>query len=173
MVDIETIDTKPTAAILSIAAVRFDALSRGQNVSTKEILIDLDSCFGAGLTHDDGTIAWWGRQNEAVKFKAFEAGPRLLLADALADLTSFMAGSSRIWCQGMNFDAPILENAYRAVGLNIPWNYWQWRDSRTLLSFYSDLPKKDKNAHDAVYDATWQAEMVQLCIKKIGLENLR
>jgi hypothetical protein len=173
MVDIETVDTKTTAAIVSIAAVRFDALGRGDNMQTLELLIDLDDCFAAGLTYDDGTIAWWSNQTEAVKYKAFEAGPRLKLADALVELRTFVAGSTRLWCQGMNFDTPILENAYRAAKVNIPWNYWQWRDSRTLLSFFRDLPKKDKNAHDALYDATWQAKMVQHCLKKLELEDIR
>lgn len=171
MVDIETVGTAHNAAILSIAAVRFDSLSRSDSIKTLEILIDVDSCFNAGLSWDEGTIKWWSQQSKEIQFKAFEQQPRISLTEALDQLSHFVSGSSRLWCQGMNFDPVILESAYIATDKFLPWKYWQWRDSRTLMSMFRNLPKKDSNAHDALYDAVWQAKIVQDCIKRLGVEE--
>lgn len=171
MIDIETVGTSHNAAILSMAAVRFDSLSRSDKLETLELLIDLDSCFQVGLVYDEGTLSWWKRQSTEVQFKAFEQQPRVSIHDALDDLSKFVSGSSRFWCQGMNFDPVILESAYIATNKFLPWKYWQWRDSRTLMTLISDLPKKDGSAHDALYDAVWQAKIVQTCLQKLQIEN--
>lgn len=171
MVDIETVGTAHNSAILSIAAVRFDSLSRSNRIETLELLIDVDSCFQAGLSWDEGTMKWWSKQSPEAQFKAFDQQPRLDLSSALDQLTQFISNSSRLWCQGMNFDPVILESAYIATGKFLPWKYWQWRDSRTLMSMLQDLPKKDGTAHDALYDAVWQAKIVQECIKRLGIEE--
>lgn len=173
MVDIETIATSNNAAIITIAAVRFDALNRTDHMETLELLVDADDCINQGFDVDEATLVWWGKQSPEAQFAAFEKGPRKTLAQALAELSRFVFTCDRIWCQGMNFDPIILENAYRKLSQPIPWMYWKWRDSRTLLSLVSDLPKKDSRAHDAVYDAVWQAQMVQRVLQNLNVERIR
>lgn len=174
MVDIETVATSNNAAIITIAAVRFDALNSDKEMKTLELLIDVEDAINNWkLDVDSGTIEWWGKQSKEAQYAAFEKGPRITLDVALSSLAKFVGGSSRLWCQGMNFDPVILDNAYRAVGQPSPWMYYNWRDSRTLLSFFNDLPKKSGTAHNAVDDAVWQAEMVQHCLKKLNVEYLR
>lgn len=173
MVDIETIATTPNSAIITIAAVRFDALSRADNWDTLELLVDADDCIGRGFDVDTNTLEWWGRQSPEAQFAAFEKGPRVPLDQALAQLSKFVFSAERLWCQGMNFDPVILENAYQKLGQTIPWSYWKWRDSRTLLSLMPDPPKKDNRAHDAVYDAVWQSQRVQEVLKSLKVERIR
>ena len=174
MIDIETIATSTNAAIITIAAVRFDALNADKAMQTLELLIDVDNAIDVWkLDVDPGTIDWWGKQSKAAQYAAFEKGPRLTLDDALAKLSKFVGGATRLWCQGMNFDPVILDNAYRAVGQPSPWMYYSWRDSRTIMSLFTDLPKKSGTAHNAVDDAIWQAEMVQTCLNRLNVEKLR
>lgn len=173
MVDIETIATSNNAAIITIAAVRFDALGRSDKMETLELLIDADDCISRGFDVDESTLTWWAKQSPEAQFSAFEKTPRTTLDQALSELSKFVFTCDRIWCQGMNFDPVILENAYRKLGQPIPWMYWKWRDSRTLLSLLPDLPKKDNRAHDAVYDAIWQAQMVQQVLQTLHVERIR
>jgi hypothetical protein len=173
MIDIETIATTPNSAIITIAAVRFDALARTDKMETLELLIDVDDCMGRGFDVDPNTLDWWGKQSPEAQYAAFEKGPRLLLPDALTSLSRFVFNTQRLWCQGMNFDPVILENAYRKIGQTVPWMYWKWRDSRTLLSLLAELPKKDSRAHDAVYDAVWQAKLVQQVLQTLKVEGIR
>lgn len=173
MIDIETLGTQPGSAILSIAAVRFDALHRSDTIVEFETLVDPDDCLAKwNLTYDEGTIEWWERQAPEVRAKAFESGPRVTLPEALQQLSEFVATANRLWCQGMNFDPPLLEAAYTVCGMPRPWHYWQWRDSRTLLSFVPTVPAKGKGAHDALYDVKWQATQVQYCLKQLGVRTL-
>lgn len=173
MIDIETIGAIPGSAILSIAAVRFDALARSDQTIEFEVLIDPDDCLvNHNMTYEQVTLEWWEKQTPEVRYTAFEKGPRVTLAQALEQLAHFTSGSSRLWCQGMNFDPPLLEAAYHICGMPRPWDYWQWRDSRTLLSFVPTVPAKGKGAHDALYDVKWQAEQVQYCLKQLGVRTL-
>jgi len=173
MIDIETIATTPNSAIITIAAVRFDSLGRSDRMETLELLIDADDCISQGFDVDEGTLEWWGKQSPEAQYAAFEKGPRLALSHALDSLSKFVFSADRLWCQGMNFDPVILENAYQKFGKPVPWMYWKWRDSRTVLSLIQDLPKKDSQAHDAVYDAVWQAKCVQDVLQTLKVERIR
>ena len=67
-----------------------------------------------------------------------------------------------VWCNGMNFDLPILENAFQAVGARTPWSYYNGRDYRTLKGMFpkelvNRLRVKPTVAHDALDDARAQA----------------
>lgn len=55
MLDLETMDTKPTAAITEIGAVRFD---NEKILSRFRIKVDLQSCIDLGLTVSGSTIMW-------------------------------------------------------------------------------------------------------------------
>jgi hypothetical protein len=81
-------------------------------------------------------------------------------------------GANCIWAQGPVFDIVILENLYRQLGKPAPWNYWQIRDSRTLLSTYGD--PRDKNSaglHNALADCVSQAQAVQIIFAQTGAKK--
>lgn len=70
MIDIETLGTKPGAAILSIGAVMFSATGLGETFYTP---VSLKSCTDIGLTVDPDTVAWWMQQSEEARQAAFQA----------------------------------------------------------------------------------------------------
>ena len=60
----------------------------------------------------------------------------------------------------------LLENMWKRFGLSPPWKYWNVRDSRTVFDEYDfnyrDVPQPNNMVmHDALYDAAWDAYMLQ------------
>lgn len=174
MIDIETLSTVTDAAILSIAAVKFDPFNpTEQNYEEFQCFIDIEDCKAKGLTISEDTMAWWETQPPEVKKLNFESEPRLKLSDALSQLTSFCRGVKRYWCQGMNFDPVVLESAYKRVDMKPEWKFWEWRDSRTVsrLVHFTNLPKKPKTAHTAIEDCNYQIQIVQMVFEKFGIRH--
>lgn len=176
MIDIETLATEPGAVILSIAAVKFDPfddyLKKGTRLGdlpTLNLLVDIDSQQDRVINND--TVDWWSKQSDVVQESIF--GPdhvRFTLGEALDQLHKFFWNSGgRIWAQGTQFDITILEHAYRSVDRTPPWQYWQARDSRTLLDLVAvDLPPA---THDAVEDCYRQIVGVQKALFHLGVEK--
>ncbi len=55
MIDIETVSTRPDAAIMAIGACKF-AISSGEIGETFYCAVDLDSCFRLGMVADGDTL---------------------------------------------------------------------------------------------------------------------
>lgn len=62
MIDLETMDNKPTSAIASIGAVFFDP-ETGEMGEQFYQRVSLGSCVGHGLTMGSETVLWWMRQD--------------------------------------------------------------------------------------------------------------
>jgi hypothetical protein len=158
IIDIETLSTLPNAIILTIGAIkfnRFEKLKEFDDYETLYMRINIESCKKVGLKSESDTIKWWKEQNKNVKYEAINNPDRKSLEEALHELSKFVANSQYIWSQG-SFDSVILENAYRACSIDIPWKFWNIRDSRTLFDIAKiDLKmieyKKD-SAHNALID---------------------
>lgn len=167
MLDLETLATQPNAAILSIAAVRFDAFEDYEakkipleNLETFHVLVDIDQ---QNRYIDANTLDWWGRQDQSIIDRVFASENRLPLNTALDQLRKFVAQSRRIWCQGTDFDVSILADAYRQINSSLPWEYWRSRDSRTIMDLVNiELPKA---THDALEDCLRQIVGVQKALK--------
>lgn len=157
MVDTETLGTTPGSAILSIGAVMFGPAGLG---ATFYAPVLLQSCMDFGLTVDPNTITWWMSQSDQARAAAFRADasplPRVLL-----DFSAWFIAQNalRPWCQGANFDAPLLEAAYKACSLPVPWKFWNVRDTRTLYELAGVKVDRSKGTyHNALDDAKAQAE---------------
>ena len=66
MVDLETLDTKYSATILTLGAVKFDPFS---DAPMKELYlrVDIDSQDKLGCTVSDSTLEWWANQATDIK----------------------------------------------------------------------------------------------------------
>ena len=144
MVDLETLDTVPTAAIIAIGAVAFDPEGDGlpplaemsEAIGKFYIRVSLDSCLRNGLTVDGSTVSWWLRQENDARQEAAAA------VDGGVDLSSALwsfrhwyqrVRPIRVWGNGSSFDISILEHAYRRVHSRPPWDYKAVRDMRTRM----------------------------------------
>jgi hypothetical protein len=172
MVDLETFGQNPGCAILSLAAVCFWRAGRPEQTPRPNFACNIDpvDCQRRGLLVDAATALWWLKQNPAARANA-TAVPRTL-DDALGALTSWLysltpEGSNlRIWGNGASFDPPILEAAYRACGLQIPWRYHQQRCYRTLAALH-DLGRPETTAHQALLDADDQSTRATTALQSL------
>jgi hypothetical protein len=169
MIDLETLDTSPSAVILTIGAVKFD---RTRIADELYIRLDVDEQINRNRTVDDGTVKWWSTQPESIQNEALGEHDRMAVADAIQTINRFIVGADCIWGQGYGFDMTILENIYQQYGHNKPWNFWNLRDSRTVFKLMPTdpvavIPKVA--AHNALADAHHQAQCLQWCYKQLGV----
>lgn len=162
MLDLETMGTGPQAAIVAIGAVEFDreAGLLGERFYTT---VDLVSACAVGGQIDPATVIWWMRQSEEARAAIDVAGTNI--APALASFSGWLRARDdlskvRIWGNGANFDNVILASAYRAIGVTVPWKFWNDRCYRTWKSEHADCaaPPRKGTHHNALDDAVFQAE---------------
>jgi hypothetical protein len=175
MLDIETLSTRPWSVILTLGAVKFSPWD--EDVDTESGLYirpDVDEQLTMDRHVQDETVIWWGTQPEDVREEALGTDGRISINEMLDQLNRFLVGADNIWCQGPAFDIVILENLYRQLNLPCPWQFWQIRDSRTLLSTHGDPRDKNKaGLHNALEDAVSQAQAVQTVFKQCGITEKR
>ena len=156
MVDLETADNVPTAAVVAIGAVVFAGPNRGV---TFYAAVDLQSCLSAGLTMSAGTMDWWGRQSAEAR-AVFDDPQRLGILEALQAFHRFVSPLSepKVWGNGASFDNAILSNAYRACGVPLPWKFWNDRCYRTAAARIPQKRRQQGTHHNALDDAISQAD---------------
>ena len=173
MIDIEGLDVVSSSTILTIGAQLFDPFGMG-------LPAESDTSFYARIvlesqtnrTVDDNTLAWWGIQPQAAQDEAFAEDNRIELADALHSLTKITRKAKHVWCNGLNYDIPILDHAYRELGLPTPWMYNTVRDCRTIYSMVPDLDMPP-TSHHALDDCWRQIALLQVCFEKLGVTQIR
>lgn len=166
MIDLETLDNAPTAAIASIGAVWFEP--RGSRLgNTFHMHVDLEDCQRHGLTLGADTVLWWLKQSAEAQAALVHgqagAAPLVTALEALhAFITVGAEDAAEIWCNGASFDLPILAHAYRAIRWQTPWPFWRERDLRTLKGLHPEQRlERTGLAHHALDDAIHQARLVQ------------
>jgi hypothetical protein len=171
MIDLETLDTSPSATVLTLGAVKFDPYTAIEPYAELYIKVDIDEQDRLGRTVSDSTIQWWGSQDAAIQEEAFNPDNRVSVEQTLDQLNKWIVGVDQIWAQGYGFDITMLEDMYRKAGRPIPWNFWQVRDSRTLLGILKVDPRKkmQQNLHNALEDSRWQAKAVQVAYRDLGV----
>jgi hypothetical protein len=169
MIDLETMSTKPNAAILSIGAVvmNLDCLLIEDQFYQN---IELSSCVEAGLHESVATRDWWAKPENreardtltknAVSLRyGLEAFQNWVFKDSSDDCYEWHVNSIRPWGNGASFDLVILESAYEAVGFQAPWKFYNHMCFRTMKNQYPLVPKPPRSGlkHNALDDAVTQA----------------
>ena len=185
MLDIETLSTESNAKILSIAAIKFnrDDICTTSILKDKELsfyrkieLSSYDSYEDNKFHVDPKTVDWWRAQQADVRDEAVGGENRDPIKLVLLELSAFFGKCEKVWANGSCFDCVIIENAFKTVGLNSPWKFWNVRDCRTIYDLANVSLKniekiypecKDFPAHHALYDAYKQTLIVQLAVRKL------
>jgi hypothetical protein len=156
MVDLETMDSKPTSAITAIGAVIFNPTT-GEYGDKFYTRVDLQSSMDAGLSVSGSTFNWWLTQSEDARKEIVKQG--VPLKNALYDFAQFFPhGNMKVWGNGASFDNAILQNAFANQKMLLPWKFWNDRCYRTIKSMNTDIPFViDGTAHNALDDAVSQA----------------
>jgi len=165
MVDLETLDTTPDAAVASIGAQAFTV--EGMCGDSVEWVVDLPEQDRLGRRIGAGTVRWWMQQSDAAR-AVFQA-PTLAVADALAGFTRYVgdvAGDRKtavLWGNGADFDLVILRSLYDSAGIVPPWEFYNNRCFRTLKNLMRKTYKATQPVptglvkHSAKDDARGQA----------------
>lgn len=166
MIDLETMDTASTAAIVSIGAVKFDKDGISDEFYT---VIDLADCVQHGLTMSPSTVQWW--INQPNKSDTFDGNKSELLPSSLLKFSGWIPDNARVWGNGSEFDNVILRNAYNACSLPVPWKYYNNCCYRTLKNLAQHI-KLDRRGvhHNALDDAKSQAIHLIEIAKELGIE---
>lgn len=164
MIDFETLALTPDATVLSLGACAFTQLDG--IVESKHW--NFDEVGQGDRFIDPNTMAWWDKQ----KIENYEAWKAVFEPETVHTLKEvmqqFIAWTEElgpvhaIWCRGMDFDIPIMQNILNQVELKAPWPYWAKGDTRTAQIGRSisddEKPVVEGAYHNAEVDAIYQAE---------------
>lgn len=169
MIDIETLSTEFDAVILSIAAVRFDISTgiKSDNFYTK---IDKQSCVDVGLKIDPDTVDWWMNQEEKARQEFLSTVDRKFLKDALKELSDFILEDDKVWSNGSTFNLVILRNAYKACKMDLPWQFYNERDVRTLSDLIPTIKENEPfvgTKHNPLWDCSHQIKYCSKVYKQL------
>lgn len=156
MVDCETLDTKPSAVVLSVGVCLFNPEGI---ISSAHWSLALQHQINTGRTINADTLAWWMQQTADTRERAFAQKwqPRQVL-EGIGELVE-RNNVSRFWAHSPAFDYIILESLFRDYG-RLPWDHRSWLDTRTAHWMTSVDPLPFEGKHDAEADAIHQAEWV-------------
>lgn len=142
-IDLETWGKRPGCDLRSIGAVVMGNDDQQFYLATDNPMqpsrLRLRPARRYPLTRDPDTVKWWSEQSaEAQSAFADPVDLRaalIRLSDWIEHVTgpAFMSPTVRLWAHGSHFDLPILEAAYHACLLPVPWHYRSPRDTRTLF----------------------------------------
>ena len=170
MLDLETLGNTDHSAIVQIGACYFDINTGDIGRCFSIDMIIEDSCKYGVI--DTSTVVWWLQQSKEAQESVFGERPvRVILKDALKEFSHTMTeGIENVWCH-VDFDWIILQNAYKAVGMNFPFKYWQRQDLRTITRLANVTPYKDYVnegvAHNALDDCKFQVKYTVGCYQKL------
>lgn len=160
MIDLETLGTRPDAAILSIGACMFDR-KRGVLGRTFYVRCAPDL---SEYSVDYNTFKFWMEQSEPARAALFYCAVPLYKAarEFIAFWAVAASEKTRVWALPAAFDIPIMENMLRKeLKMSPPWHYSAPRCCRTLFDVFN-IKKEDRIKpeveHDALSDAKAQAE---------------
>lgn len=159
MIDLETMGTRPNAAIVSIGAIKFD---RDGTHGGFYRVVDLQSSIDAGLSVDGATVMWWLQQSEEARKALYDPDqPTTDLFTALTELIEWIGDFDLIggiWGNGAAFDNVILKSAWHACGQEELWPHWLDHCYRTEKKRHPALDVDRIGVHHNAYaDAATQA----------------
>lgn len=170
MVDLETASTKENAAILSWAMVPF--FTDGKEFIEMEDfyrVVNLTSCFMAGMDFDKGTQDWWLNQDPMARGTLLNSED-FNIHGVTSEAYTWLSNLSEkydlyLWATGLDFDIPKIEWCFhKFVGRGLPYKYSHKMDVRTVLKFVGlerSLFEMQGVKHNALDDCKHAIRMVK------------
>jgi len=168
MLDLETMSTRPDAAIVAIGAVAFGEDGIGARFY---VPVSLETSVARGGVIDAGTVLWWMRQSDEARdlFRGSSCDILEALERFATFINDYTLGSKDVcvWGNGVDFDNVILASAYVRAGLKMPWRYHHNRCYRTIKGSYPTITADPFVGvkHNALADADNQAQHMLKILK--------
>lgn len=180
--DIETLATKPSAAIGSIGVTSVDVRT-GERVGT--FFVSTEVSGQVNRTRDSSTVRWW-HDREEVSQEAFDltfGNPRHSLKEGLLMLNehilsmekSFgLGGRPQVMGNGPEFDNAIVRHACEELRVNQSWSFRANQSARTIVWLGRAAGYNEKYEghfagvkHHAIHDSLWEAHCTQYTLNKL------
>lgn len=189
MIDLETLATKMNSVVTSVGAVVFDPRGYEKVDISYLDFLPVQQQLDAGRLVDYAALRFWimqtgGARKSNFSDKIAEVSEAKVLNESLLAFNDFVAGVAsdlnveqntlELWSNGPAFDEGILRSLYESRNISFPFAYNAGRDFRTIAR--AAYPKTgrvpvetDKSLikHNALDDAKWQVEGVQVCYAKL------
>lgn len=147
MIDIETLDTQPSAIILEIGLVSFTETSEIFRPSSYRPAIAMQEAVGRTLS--ESTLGWWEDQlrkeeipmNSRLHMQELLEGNGIsqsvesihrAISSEVAEVTGY------VWCKGAGFDFPIIKSFFNSFNLADPLPYRKLMCLRTAQALAKD-----------------------------------
>lgn len=172
MIDLETLGTDPSAPIVAIGAVFFDPKT-GKLGAEFSATIDFESACEK-RTPSASTIKWWLKQEDDARAKVVRG--KSSMEAALSEFKRFIGSHANLrqvkpWGNGATFDISMLEDCFKCYDMQIPWEFWNVRDVRTvvdlggMIDLSKDMVTFEGTPHVALDDAKHQARYVSFIVQ--------
>jgi hypothetical protein len=182
MIDLETLGTRDSAVILTIAAVKFD-LYTGEVLDQFMWFPDVDEQLQKGRTLNASTINFHlldPERNTAFGQIMARTNREWPVEKGLHFLGNFIQNGEGgapcgFWCRGASFDFAILKNlyeSYRSDKLQYPINHRMEFCLRPLLMLSPTSEDRTPNvlpAHDAMNDSLYQIDLLRNILMDLNL----
>jgi hypothetical protein len=173
MFDLETLDTKPSAVVLSVGAVAWDTEYGLTDRRTMKYIIKdrfyriikFDAQLEMKRTVSEDTLLWWHRQDKNSIQEAFNS-VRVPLEFVLSGLYGFFRDHNlnSAWAAPATFDFPIWENLSDMYDVEVPWKYNKKYDVHTVVK------ESGLSARDVIYEGSGVAHTpIYDCERQINL----
>lgn len=168
MLDLETLSSRPDAAIVAIGACTFSDQGPSDEDARKTFycIVSARNAQAFSGRIDAETVAWWARQSDEVRsiLNDNDAMPIHLALDAFDYFVGGCGAGVRVWGNGASFDNVVLRESYQRLGRKEPWKYTDERCYRTLRKLRPDIGPLARAGveHNAVDDALTQARHAEL-----------
>lgn len=178
MLDIETLDTKQSAVILSIAMVEFYPNDNSGATQIAHVFPSVTDQIKEGRTTSGDTAIWWMTQDTTAQLQMIEGRRRFeangMPLDSIRDIIiANVMNADAIWAKGPDFDCKIVEDF---LGTKFRWPFWKNRCVRTLNSVYPEYAQmasiEGLVKHNAVDDCHIQIAQIQSIYKNAKIIDL-
>lgn len=164
MVDIETLATNfengQGPVIVSIGAVKFD---EEEIIDQRYWKVSKASCENINMGRvDPETLKWIASSAVSLEAKKeFESSiDDIDIKTALTELATLFSKHTLVYARGICFDIPILEAAYKNSAIEIPWKFYNVRDTRIIFDWFKTSTEKNMLPHHALHDALYETKIV-------------
>lgn len=128
---------------------------------------DMSSCYFAGMHFEQDTQEWWLKKSPAAIAELDNPDSTLHINKLLQNMADWINAKRyehpniAFWCRGLDFDFPILKNAFERFGIDTPWQYYERNDARTFCNITLVPHPTDQIQHTALGDCLDQVAQVQ------------
>jgi hypothetical protein len=178
MVDIETLDTRPTAVVFQVGIVIFNDPFLEDKLKIREgklFQLDILPQIMHGRTIDKDTVDWWKTQNPMAWRRGPDEVTMLIQMDLWIKEQFRLHGVSDVWSNSPSFDAVILRSLWESMELkDFPFSFRQDMDLRTIkqmlrkMDRLQDYGLVESPSHNALKDATDQTKLLGFMLGELA-----